>query len=130
MSEGMFPADVLDDAIRSAVALHAHTPAMARGRPRWKEIAMQVAASHGVTLDDLRSPSRVKAIATARHEAIGRIAAETKLGHGEIAIRFNRCRHTALHSIRMWSIASGANIRGWTPDSARAYIAAKRWGRA
>lgn len=72
-----------------------------RLKPTAKTIVRQVAAEHGLTLEELTGPSSVKPISRARHEAMWRLRQETKLSAMQIARALGRTDHTtALWGIR------------------------------
>ena len=70
-------------------------------RITWKQIALQVAAKHKVSLIDIRSPRRDRPTVRARHEAFWRMKQETRLSLPQIG-RFmgGRDHTTVLHGIR------------------------------
>lgn len=95
---------------------------------RWPTLAIltAVAEAHELTVDDLRSPSRARPVAMARHHACWELRRRRlDLALRQIAAELNRINHaTALHSWRTFcrSVARGDCI------TERAAVTAKLGG--
>lgn len=68
-------------------------------RPTMRSIANRVAEKHGLTLDDLRSPSRRRPLVLARQEAIHEIRQATTQSLPAIGRFFDRDHTTVIHAI-------------------------------
>lgn len=69
-------------------------------QPRYKTILQTVAAQHGVSVVDLRGPSRVKKIAVARFEAAYRLRVDLALSFPKIGqILGGRHHTTIMHAV-------------------------------
>lgn len=85
---------VVDGEIIPQVVFPAH-------RSRWRLIVKEVAAKHGVTVEDLVGRSRVPAIVAARHEAMFRVRKETTHSLPHIGRLFGGRDHsTVLNAMR------------------------------
>ena len=70
-------------------------------RMTMRAIAIQVAAKHGLTVDEMRSDRRSRAVVVARHEAWWRSREETLNSLPQIGRYFNRDHSTIMHGIAM-----------------------------
>lgn len=61
-----------------------------------RQIAREVAARHGLTLEDFESPTRRRAIAWPRQEAMWAIRQNTHLSYPQIARIFRKKDHTTI----------------------------------
>lgn len=79
------------------------------GTPRWKAIALEVAAKHGVRFNDLLSTRRNRASVAARHEAFWRCREETNMTLPQIGRMFGGRDHsTVTHGIQKHEKRMGA----------------------
>jgi chromosomal replication initiator protein len=70
-------------------------------KPTMREMAMEVAEKHGVTLEDLQGPSRTQKLATARQEAMARIYATGRYSTTQVGRFFGGRDHTTvMHGCR------------------------------
>ena len=78
-----------------------------RIKPRWRIIVEEVAAPHGVTVEDVLGPSRSRPLVRPRQEAMYRVYDETSLSLLEIGRRFNRDHTTVLHAVQAHAARHG-----------------------
>lgn len=72
-----------------------------------KEIARDVAAEHGVTVDQMMAVSRKRPIAQIRQEAMAQIYATGRYSLTQVGRFFNRDHTTVLHACRSVSERQG-----------------------
>lgn len=64
-------------------------------------ILEEVATKHGLTVEDIKGPSRKRYVARARQEAMWQMRQRTRLSFPEIARRCGRGDHTtAIHGVK------------------------------
>ena len=80
-------------------------PIFARTK-RCGRILAEVAASHGVTVKDIKGPCRFTFVALARREAYYRLHAETSLSLPQIGALLAKHHTTVLHGIRIYLAAA------------------------
>lgn len=71
-------------------------------KPTMKEIAILVAERHGVTLEDLRGPSRRLRASRPRQEAMALIMAQKRYSYPQVGRFFNRDHTTVIHGERAY----------------------------
>lgn len=68
---------------------------------RWRQIVLEVAAQHGVSLPEITGHQRAYNIVRARHEAFYRLKTETQLSLPQIGRKMGGRDHTTvLHGVR------------------------------
>ena len=78
-------------------------------RERMSDILLEVADRHGVTVDELTGPRRLRHIVRARHEAMAETWRRTPLSKCEIGRRMGGRDHaTVIHGIRAHLAREGA----------------------
>ena len=65
-----------------------------------REIATLVAERHGLTLEELRGPSRKHRVSRPRQEAMAFMRAEGRFSYPQIARYFGKDHTTVLHAVR------------------------------
>lgn len=84
------------------ISEQANRPITLPARPGFK-IMLDVAAKHGLTLEELCSPSPKRRFAHPRQEAMWRMYRETRLSSPQIARMLNRKDHTTvLHGVEAY----------------------------
>lgn len=66
-----------------------------------RQIAIDVATEHNLTLDDLQSTSRLRRIAHARQEAMRRQREQTGASYPRIAMFWGRDHSTVMHAVKV-----------------------------
>lgn len=81
-------------------------------RGSWKDIALEVATKHRVTLQEIKGPQRNAYIVLARHELFWRMAHETTLSLPEIGRKLGGRDHTTvIHGMRRHAERNGLELR-------------------
>lgn len=82
-------------------------------RGDWKEIALEVAAKHRVSLQEIKGPQRNHYIVLARHELFWRMAHETTLSLPAIGRKIGGRDHTTvIAGMRRHAERNGLELRG------------------
>jgi len=79
----------------------AETPFNFLKPPGWGGIVKLVALKHGVSVEDMRGPSRVTKISHARQEAMALMHGHCGMSLPEVGRKFDRDHTTVLHAIRV-----------------------------
>ena len=77
----------------------ARRPASAEQAGAWQAILMEIASKHGVTLTEMCSERRNRAPVLARHEAMYRLRAETRMSLLAIGERLGRDHSSVIYGI-------------------------------
>jgi len=97
--------------VEYAVSLWRGELAIRRG-PTMAQIAAEVAAKHGLTVEELRGPARGFKVAHPRQEAMARMRAETSQSLTAIGRYFGRDHTTVMHGVRTHNAAE-ADLKAW-----------------